>query len=266
MTLRVASLHYYPVKGCRGRDASSLTIDDLGVVGDRRFMLVDPSGRFLSQREEPRLTQLEPEIDGVRLVLRAPHAKAFALEADRAGTSREVRVWDDTFRATDQGDRAAAWCSAALGRPVRLVWFGPGSVRDIDSRYTTRAGAQTTFTDAYPLLAVTSASLAELNGRLREPVPMSRFRPNVVIDGAGAWDEDRWSEMMIGDMTFDAVKPCARCVVTTTDQHTGDRHPNREPLRTLASYRTIPGMGAIFGQNLIPRATGTIALGAQVRA
>lgn len=266
MTLRVASLHVYPVKGCRGRDVSALAIDELGVVGDRRFMLVDPAGRFLSQREEPRLTQLEPEVDGARLVLRAPHAKALMIEADPSGALRDVRVWDDAFCATDQGDRAAAWCSAALGRPVRLVWFGPDSVRDIDVRYTTRPGAQTTFNDAYPLLAVTTASLAELNGRLRDPVPMTRFRPNVVVDGAGAWDEDRWSEMTIGDMTFDAVKPCARCVVTTTDQLTGDRHPNQEPLRTLASYRTIPGMGAIFGQNLIPRGTGTITAGADVRA
>jgi len=259
--MHISSLHLYPIKGCRGHSVTTVAVDPIGVVGDRRLMLVDASGRFVSQREEPLLATLTPEFDGTRLTVRAAGVKPLALEIDPAGALVDVTVWGDDFLATDQGELAAAWFSDVLGSAFRLVWFGPKSSRPIDPSYSPRPDAETAFTDGYPLLAVTEASLADLNTRLADAVPMARFRPNVVVQGGAAWDEDAWRVVTFGAMTFDAVKPCARCVVTTTDQQTGARNSRQEPLRTLATFRTIPGLGAIFGQNLVPRATGPIAVG-----
>lgn len=262
--MHVASLHHYPIKGCRGRVLTSAVIDALGIAGDRRLMLVDEDGRFLSQREEPRLATIEPEVNGPTLLVRHAGVAPLEVEFDPSGPPREVRIWRDTVTAADQGDAAAAWFSTILGRPVRLVHFGHAARRPLDPEYSPRDDAETAFTDGYPLLGVLEESLADLNGRLAEPVPMSRFRPSVVITAGPAWGEDAWVTIRIGDMTFDAVKPCARCVVTTTDQVTGDRHPEQEPLRTLATFRTIPRLGAIFGQNLVPRGTGRIAVSDRV--
>lgn len=259
--MHLASLHHYPIKGCRGRVLTTATIDALGIVGDRRLMLVDADGRFLSQREEPRLATIDPELDGPTLLVHHEGVAPLELELDPDGPPRTVRIWRDTVTAADQGDDAAGWFSAILRRPVRLVHFGSAARRPLDPEYTPRAEAETAFTDGYPLLGVLEESLADLNGRLAEPVPMSRFRPNVVITAGTAWDEDAWGTITIGEMTFDAVKPCARCVVPTTDQATGARHPEQEPLRTLAAFRTIPRLGAIFGQNLVPRGMGRIAVG-----
>ena len=145
--------------------------------------------------------------------------------------------------------------------PVRLVQWGERSRRHLDPTYSPRDDAETAFTDGYPVLVTLEASLEDLNTRLDAPIPMGRFRPNIVVHGGAAWDEDQWRTIQVGGMTFDAVKPCARCVVPTTDQRTGARHPRQEPLRTLATFRTIPHLGAIFGQNLVHRAPGQVAVG-----
>lgn len=245
---------------------ASAALDALGFVGDRRLMLIDATGRFVSQREEQLLATIEPELDGSRLTVRAPHHKPLALEIDPAGGLVDVTVWGSAFRATDQGERAAAWFTDVVGSALRLVWFGPSSTRYIDPTYSPRSDAQTAFTDGYQVLGVQEESLADLNTRLAEPVPMARFRPNIVVQGGVAWGEDEWLEVKVGSVTFDAVKPCARCLVTTTDQQTGARNPRQEPLRTLATFRTIPGLGAIFGQNLVMREPGTIAVGDPVSA
>lgn len=263
--MHVSSLHLYPIKGCRGRVLTAAAIDALGIAGDRRLMLVDADDRFLSQREEPRLATIEPEVDGPTLLVRHTGVAPLEVELEPEGPTREVRVWRDTVTAADQGDTAASWFSAVLGYPVRLVHFGREARRPLDPEYTPREDAETAFTDGYPLLGVMEESLADLNGRLARPVPMSRFRPNVVVTAGAAWGEDAWHTITIGAMTFDAVKPCARCVVTTTDQATGERDGAQEPLRTLATFRTIPRLGAIFGQNLVPRGTGRIATGDAVR-
>jgi uncharacterized protein YcbX len=259
--MHVTSLHRYPIKGCRGRVMTTAVIDRLGIVGDRRLMLVDVDGRFISQRENPRLATIEPELDGPMLVVRHDGVPPLELELDSNGDRRPVRIWDSTVVATDQGERAAAWFSTILGETARLVHFGADATRRIDPAFSPRGDAETAFTDGYPLLGVLEESLADLNGRLAEPVPMARFRPNVVIRGADAWSEDQWRTLRIGDLTVDAVKPNARCVVTTTDQATGARHPTQEPLRTLAQFRTLRPFGAIFGQNLVPRSEGRIATG-----
>ncbi|MES2304950.1 MAG: MOSC N-terminal beta barrel domain-containing protein [Gemmatimonadota bacterium] len=264
--MRVVSLHRYPIKGCRGHALAGADLDEIGFVGDRRLMLIDATGRFVSQREEQLLATIEPELDGNRLTVRAPHAKPLAFEIDQSGRMTDVVVWDSAFRAHDQGERAAAWFTDVTGTALRLVWFGAGSQRFIDPEYSPRSDAQTAFTDGYQALIVQEESLADLNARLAEPVPMTRFRPNIVVQGGAAWGEDDWREVRVGAMTFDAVKSCARCTVLTTDQITGARHPRQEPLRTLATFRTIPGRGAIFGQNLVMRAPGSIAVGDMVIA
>ncbi|HET9066190.1 MAG TPA: MOSC N-terminal beta barrel domain-containing protein [Gemmatimonadales bacterium] len=259
--MQIASLARYPIKGCRGQLVPSVEIDALGVVGDRRLMLVDSAHRFLSQREVPALATVEPMLDGPMLAVRAAGAPTLSHELDPEGTPIEVRIWKDLVTAHDQGDRVAAWFTAAAGIPCRLVMFGAASHREIDPEWSVRPGAETAFADGYPLLAVVEASLDALNAVLDTPVPMGRFRPSVVVSGAEAWSEAAWTTIALGSLVADAVKPCARCLVPTTDQFTGARDPDQEPLRTLARLRTIAGLGAIFGQNLMPRAPGTLALG-----
>lgn len=261
--MQITSLHTYPIKGCRGHSVDRLVVDRLGAEGDRRLMLVDATtGNFLSQREAPVLATIEPQLDGPMLTVMVAGQSPLSVELDPHGPMREVTIWDDRVIAADQGDAAATWFSEAIGRACRLVHFGAAAQRPLDPRYTPRADAETAFADGYPLHAVLQESLEDLNTRLAEPVPMARFRPNLVVAGAPAWSEDAWRALTIDGLTFDAVKPCARCVVTTTDQATGARHPEREPLRTLATFRTVQGLGVIFGQNLVASSGGEIQVGA----
>ncbi len=257
----IRSLYRYPIKGCRGERLDRAEFDGYGISGDRRLMLVGADDRFVSQRELPRLATIAPLIDGPMLLLRATGHEPLAVELDGDGPRRQVTVWHDRVIAVDQGDVAAGWFSAVVDVPLRLVAWGTESVRRIDPEFSPRPDAEATFVDGYPALVTCEASLDDLNRRLDEPVPMARFRPNIVIRGGTPWQEDAWRRLELGAMVFDAVKPCARCLVPTTDQSSGIRHPDQEPLRTLATFRTLPGRGAIFGQNLVHRAPGTLAVG-----
>lgn len=173
-----------------------------------------------------------------------------------------MSVWGNHgIQAADQGDAAANWFSNAIGEACRLVYFGPRARNRIDPEYSPRDDAETTFTDGYPVTAALQESLDDLNARLAEPVPMARFRPSVVVSGAPAWSEDHWQTIDLGALRCDVVKPCARCLVTATDQLSGARHPAQEPLRTLSTFRTVRGLGAIFAQNLVPRETGVLRVG-----
>jgi hypothetical protein len=193
------------------------------------------------------------------LLVTAPNSDPFEITIDTDAAPREVSVWgNDGIIAADQGDAAARWFSDAIGAPCRLVAWSGTSRNRIDPEYSPRVEAETAFTDGYPIMAALQESLDDLNRRVAELVPMQRFRPSVVISGGRAWSEDDWMAMTLGPIDCDAVKPCARCVVTTTDQVTGARSERQEPLRTLATFRTIPGLGAIFGQNLVPRNTGVL--------
>jgi hypothetical protein len=260
--MQITALNIFPIKGCRGVSVTTSAVDRLGLVGDRRLMLVDADNQFISQREVPRLATLEPALDGDLVTVRSPTSDTLRLGIDPRGPARAVSVWGNQgIEASDQGDLAAAWFSEAIGEPCRLVYFGAEARNRIDPEFSPRPDAETAFTDGYPIMAALQESLDDLNSRLAAPVPMERFRPSLVASGAPAWSEDIWNVVDFGVLRCDVVKPCARCVVTTTDQRSGARDAHQEPLRTLATFRTIPGVGAIFGQNIVPRGTGVLHVG-----
>lgn len=260
--MKITGLFVYPVKSMRGTQVSSFELSARGPRFDRNWMLVDEAGLFMTQRKTPRLALLEPTLTEDALVIRDATGQHLHVPLDADAGRRPVTVWRDQFDAIDCGDAAAAFCSTALGHPCRLVRMADDAHRRLDPKYVSDANAQTGFADAYPVLIANEASLAELNSRLPTPVPMNRFRPNVVVQGPSAWAEDGWARLTLGAVTLDAVKPCARCVVITTDQLTAEHPSGPEPLKTLAAYRTMPQLGAIFGMNLVPTAsTGTLRVG-----
>lgn len=255
---RVASLHIYPLKAVRGLSVAQAVVEPWGLSRDRRWMLVDEQGRFLSQRQEPRLalvTALPLDRDAIHLS--APGMPTLRVAAPQQGSLVTATLWRDRVGVIVAPDPAQAWFRAFLGRDVRLVYQHEPAARKVDIRYG-RADDSVSLADGYPLLLTTTASLAALNRLMSSPVPMNRFRPNVTVAGTGPWEEDGWARLRIGEVVFRAAKPCARCVVTTIDQRTGAR--GDEPLRTLARHRRIDGK-AVFGQNLIPESYGTIRVG-----
>lgn len=254
--LRVASLHIYPVKACGAVDVEVMHLDSRGPWGDRRYMIVDDQGRFVTQREEPSLARIQPSLlpQGLHLV----PAQGVPLTVSEGERRRRVQVWGSELDALDAGDQAARWLSSYLDRSVRLVSMAPDVRRPIDAPHE-GAATSVAFADGFPLLVTHQASLRELNGRLDEPVSMSRFRANIVLDGGVAWEEDRWTTMTLGSAVLTLPKPCERCKVITVDQGTGET--SREPLRTLATYRCVTGAGVIFGQNAIHQGPATIRVG-----
>lgn len=256
---RVTSLHYYPVKSCGGTSVQRATIDARGFVEDRAWMVTSGDGVFLTQREMPRMALIRPRTAAGALSLTAPDMPPLAVIRRTDGARRDVAVWDDVCATLDQGEEPARWLSTFLGIPCRLVRMAEDFVRQTDPAYSAAFAGQVGFADGYPILLITQASLDDLNRRLAEPLPMNRFRPNVVVSGTGPYAEDDWGLIRIGNVSFAVVKPCARCPITTTDQDTAETA--REPLRTLATYRHVRGRGVMFGQNLIHTATGAISVG-----
>ena len=265
--IRVSGLFSYPVKSCAGLFHDSVSLDGRGPLWDRRWMVVDPNGVFLTQRRHPRLAIVHTSLESEDLVLRVAGKSEVRVPLQRAaGEARRVRVWHDDCEAWDEGDEAARFLSEHLGTPVRLVRMTEGFVRPVDPDYAPRP-AQTAFADAFPLLVVSEASLEELNRRLTErstsPVPMSRFRPNVVLTGCGPFAEDEWTAIRIGETMLDLVKPCGRCATTRVDQARGVVQDPREPLATLATFR-LRGQDVMFGQYAIHRGPGRLSVGDEV--
>lgn len=258
----VTGLYMYPVKSCAGTPLDAAELDARGIVHDREFMLVGADRRFLTQREVPRLALIRPTRGATSLGLTAPGMAPISVEPTDAGQRFEATIWRDRVVVADQGNAAAGWLGEFVGVDCRLVRMPADVVRPVDPQYATGRKDQVGLTDGFPLLLISEESLADLNGRLAEALPMNRFRPNVVIQGVGApYAEDGWSEIRIGDVACRVVKACARCVTTTTDQLTAER--GAEPLATLATYRRVP-RGVVFGQNAIHRARGRIAIGDRV--
>lgn len=260
--LCLAALTYYPIKSCRGVDVGSSLLERMGLEHDRRMMVVTPEGRFITQREYPRLALVTPGLKEDTLTLRAPGFDELRIPICRTGTPWGVQIWRSKgVLSIDQGEEAAAWFSNWLGRPARLVHFAEGYRRSVSRDYAVTPDDHTAFADGYPVLLISEASLADLNGRLEDPLPMNRFRPNLVIAGSEPFAEDGWKRIRIGGVELAVVKPCARCVVTTFDKETLEH--SKEPLRTLAAYRKHP-LGAIFGQNVIPLGEGRLEVGMRV--
>ena len=257
MGIIITGLHCYPVKSCAGYSRDEVTLDRYGICEDRRWLVTDPNGRFLTQREVPWMAVIHPRILPDGLELQAPGAPTQFVPLRATGDRTPARVWRDTCSAVAQGEEAAQWLSRQLGRPCRLLHMGEGFDRPVKRTYG-REGELVSFVDGFPLLLISEESLEDLNGRLEVPVPMERFRPNVVVRGAGVpFAEDGWKELQVRrtGLVLRVVKPCARCVITTIDQQSGVV-TGSEPLATLAEYRRRP-KGAMFGQNLIHMWTGS---------
>lgn len=264
--LQVTRLFVYPVKGCAGTEVPAVELDAFGPRNDRRWMVVgtDP-GRFLTQRSHPAMALIRPRVDdGGGLAVDAPGEETLAVAVPPARAFRRpVRVWADGVEAADAGDEAARWLSRVLGDDVRLVHMPDDVIRPVDPSRAPRSDARVSFADGFPLLVVSEESLGELNRRLAAtgagPLPMDRFRPNVVVLAGEPHGEDRWERARLGAIEVRGVKPCARCVVTTVDQSTGKG--GVEPLRTLATYRRREDGQVLFGQNAVHMQTGRLSVG-----
>lgn len=266
--MRLAAIRIHPVKSCAAIEMPTASMDRHGLAHDREFMVVDRSGRFLTQREHPAMAVIRPSIDDSVLSLESPAGRwSTELNEPEAGDT-SVTVWGDVgISATDQGDEVAELLTTHLGTPARLVRIASDYARQTQ---THRAGGEepVSFADGFPLLIAVEESLADLNERIAEaaqtsvrpaPLPMDRFRPNLVISGALPWAEDTWDLIRVGGIDIDVVKPCARCTVTTVDQSTGQRS-GAEPLRTLGTFRR-GDKGVMFGQNAVHRGAGTVSVG-----
>ncbi|HTC24055.1 MAG TPA: MOSC N-terminal beta barrel domain-containing protein [Gemmatimonadales bacterium] len=259
-SISLSSIHVYPVKACGGLSPTEWDVDDFGLSHDRRWMVTTLTGVFLTQREEPRLALIRPELTDDALVLRAPGMPVLSLPLVPAKPDRvRIEVWDDVTEGVPVAPEAAQWLSRYLGALVRLVWMPDDVRRPTDPMYA--HGYRVSFADGFGFLLLSEASLEDLNRRLETPLPMNRFRPNLVVRGTQPFAEDGWRRFRVNGIELDVVKPCDRCVVTTTDQDTAER--GKEPLRTLATFRRRDGK-VLFGQNLVHRGTGRLAVGAPV--
>lgn len=261
----IHSLNVYPVKSCRGIGLDEALVTEAGFLHDREWMFVRADGRFITQREEPRLALIAPALREQMLELNAPGMDTLVVDADARGTATEVTVWRDSVPAFDIGEPAAAWITRYLGTPARFVRFDPRHRRASNTSWTGGVEALNRFSDGYPWLVISRGSLDDLNSRLEQPLPMNRFRPNIVLDGVAAFAEDQIAELIVGAVHLRMVKPCTRCAITTTDQSTAER--GKEPLRTLLKYRYSSELkGVLFGQNaiLIAGAGASLRTGASV--
>lgn len=247
----LSALHIYPIKSCRGIQLDAARLTPTGLSGDRHWMLVRPSGRFVTQRELPRMALITTALGERALMLAAPGMSPLSVAREQDGESVAVTVWGFAGRGIDCGEEAAYWCTSFLGTPLRLMRFDASAPRECSTDWTGGVRALTEFSDGFPILVISRASLAELNSRLPKALPMERFRPNLVLDGVGAYDEDRIHELRAEGIAIRIVKPCTRCAITTTEQSTGERD-GVEPLATLKTYRFDAGLrGVMFGQNAI---------------
>ncbi|MCZ0205080.1 MOSC domain-containing protein [Streptomyces sp. UMAF16] len=266
----VQSIHVHPVKALRGLSPRTAVVEPWGLAGDRRWTLIDDGGKVVTQRESPRLALAAAEpLAGGGIRLSAPGRPPLTVEVPEPSGTVLVDVFRTKVEAVPAAAAAHAWCSAYLGTEVRLVHMDDPAVRrPVDPEYAL-PGETVSFADGFPLLVTTAASLEALNSAIADgphahegPLPMNRFRPNLVVAGTEPWAEDDWIQISVGDVVFRATKPSARCVVTTTDQDTAAR--GREPLFTLARHRRRDGK-VLFGLNLVPVTPGTVGVGDPVR-
>ncbi|MEU2390929.1 MOSC N-terminal beta barrel domain-containing protein [Streptomyces sp. NPDC007369] len=268
--LYVQSLHVHPVKSVAGAAPDEVAVEPWGLSADRRWALVDSAGRIITQREQPRLALASARpLEGGGVAVAAPGMADLAVEVPEPGPLEPVALFGKKVETVVAAGAAGDWFSAYLGVPVRLVHMDDPAVRrPVDPDYAL-PGETVSLADGYPVLLTVQASLDALNSLIAQgdhpeegPLPMNRFRPNVVVAGAEAWAEDGWRRIAIGDAVFRGARECGRCIVTTTDQRTAER--GKEPLKTLARYRRV-GRSLAFGRLLVPVRTGTVRVGDEVR-
>jgi uncharacterized protein YcbX len=260
--IQLSNLTYYPIKACRGFDLAKSNVERMGLENDRRMMVVTPEGEFLTQREHPKLALVTPALKNNSVTLSAPNFDSIHFTVQKSGAAWPVNIWKaKDVSAIDQGDETAQWFSDWLGTSVRLVHIADGFQRKLNPEYAVNADDHTGFADGYPILIISEESLQDLNSKLDSPLPMNRFRPNIVVKGCEPFAEDTWKRIRVGDVEMALVKACPRCVVTTIDKETLAK--SKEPLKTLESYRRHE-LGAIFGMNVIPLNSGRLKQGMNV--
>jgi uncharacterized protein YcbX len=260
----LSEIWIYPVKSLGGIRLSSAQVEERGLQHDRRWMLVDESGLFISQRENTKMALLDVSLheDGLTISHRFETGnQVFVPYKPNSASYVIVKVWDDLVNAITVSTDADAWLSEQLDQKVRIVMMPDSTERKADPRYALN-GETVSFADGYPFLLISEASLADLNSRLEKPVEMIRFRPNFVITEASAYEEDSWKSIQIGSIFFEGVKPCGRCILTTIDPMTGEK--GTEPLKTLAFYRKVNSK-VLFGQNLVTKGNGVVREGDEIR-
>ena len=249
MRASLARLFIYPVKSAAGIECERAELTPQGFRHDREWMIVDPAGRFLTQREEGRMALLATAIEDGRLRLSVPSGESVSVAVDHGGQSVDVQVWSAQCRAFNAGPEAADLLSGYFGRPLRLVRFDRSQPRLSDARWTQGRQVPTLFSDGYPLLVLSQASIADLAARVGHDLPVQRFRPNILLEGVAPYAEDAASVLETGSVRLQLTKACTRCAITTIDHVTGQR-TGEEPLATLKSYRFDRELhGVVFGRN-----------------
>ncbi len=267
--MRIASLHVYPVKGARGITLQRADVLASGIRHDRRFMVLDAAGAFVTQRKHPRMALVDVALEGDRMVISAAGMNASVPLAPERGPRRRVKVWDDEVEAIDVGGEGAELFSTHLGERCSLVFMPDDVIRPVETPYGL-PGDRVGFADAYPVLVASLSSLADLNARLvkkgSSAVPMARFRPSIVVEGGEPYAEEQAAIAHVGSLRLRMPKRCARCEVVTVDPVTAQT--SKEPLRTLAQYRTERN-NVYFAVNAIPdldpNASAEIRVGDPVR-
>ncbi|AWW31278.1 MOSC domain-containing protein [Echinicola strongylocentroti] len=261
--MQVQDIYIYPIKSLGGIRLDEAEVLTKGFRWDRRWMLVDDTGTFMTQRALPIMALLQVNLNdqGLEVLHKLhPHQKInipFTPETDQL---MEVSVWDDVVSGQIVNPEVDHWFSKMLATPCHLVFMPENTTRSIKEKYAVN-DETVSFADAMPYLLISQASLDDLNQRLELAVPMERFRPNIVISGCEAFEEDGWEQLQIGKCTFKVTKPCARCVMTTVDQQTGTK--GKEPLKTLSTYR-LKDKKVLFGQNMIALERGRVKIGDKV--
>ncbi|TDR23408.1 MOSC domain-containing protein [Marinicella litoralis] len=254
MPAEISHLYTYPIKSCAAISHDTITINAMGLEGDRKWMLVDEEGVFLSQRKYPKMALIQPQLTDSKLTLSAPGMQQLSIDLTTTGHNRNVTIWQDSLTAHVISHQANDWFSTYLGVAVQLVHYAANSFRQIDLAFS-KPGQPVAFADGYPILLTHQATLEQLNKSLTHAVAMSRFRPNIVVQSTEpAWSELDWNELSIDNLKLNLVKPCARCVMTGIEQQTGTQ-TGTEVLLTLK--QKFPHQDkAVFGINAIPDTAG----------
>ena len=255
--INLSELNIYPIKSTGQISLPAADISPFGLDMDRRWMLIDDKGYMLTQRSHPRMCLINTQLDGPKLQINAVDMPELSISTHHTAQLVQATVWDDSCEAIYCGDEAANWFSDFLSTPSRLVYFPDNATRQVDLNFA-KNGDITAFSDGFPYLLISQASLDDLNNRLDAPVGMQRFRPNLVVSGANAFAEDEWKKIKIGDVIFDLVKTCSRCIIPSINPQTSEK--NADVIKELSRYRMRDNK-IFFGQNLIARGCGNLELG-----